>query len=206
MSPRRHALFAAVIAVFAAASCTGGLDRIPGDVGAGGGAGSTGDRDAGADRAGGGGSGGGGSGMGGMILPPDPNDPLNQVVACSSGRHWTSGNGDTMYPGDRCQGCHIWEISGTVYPTGHEQTLCNGLDGTGITVVVSDAVGRVINLVPNGVGNFYYQGTIAYPFTAKVLRGTSVRAMRTPQTNAECNACHTPDGILGAPGRIVPPL
>jgi mono/diheme cytochrome c family protein len=30
--------------------------------------------------------------------------------------------------------------------------------------------------------------------------------MLTPQNNAECNACHTPDGILGAPGRIVPPL
>jgi len=185
-------------AVLVVAGCTGGPDGRPSDAGAGG---NLADHDAGGNPAGA-----GGRGMGGMNLPPDPNDPLNKVVACSSGRMWSGGNGETMYPGDRCQGCHIWEISGTVYPTGHEQTLCNGQDGAGITVVVSDAVGRVINLTPNSVGNFYYQGTIAYPFTAKVIRGTAVRAMLTPQTNAECNACHTPDGILGAPGRIVPPL
>jgi hypothetical protein len=197
MKPCRYALIAVAVV---AAGCTGEpLDRP-----AGGGAGQPGDHDGGADRSGGGGS--GGSGMGGMILPPDPNDPLYKMVACSSGRTWSGVNGETMYPGDRCQGCHIWEISGTIYPTGHEQTLCNGQDGTGITVVVSDAVGRVINLTPNSVGNFYYQGTISYPFTAKVVRGSAVRAMLTPQNNAECNACHTPDGILGAPGRIVPPL
>jgi hypothetical protein len=200
MSPRRYALLAAVALV------TGCLDsgaEVPsGGAGAGG-----------AGAVGGGGSGGSGgsvgSGAGGATMtdPPDPNDPLNKVVACTSGHTWSGVTGETMYPGDRCQGCHIWEISGTVYPTGHEQTLCNGLDGTGagVTVVVSDAAGRVINLVPNSVGNFYYQGTVSYPFTAKVLRGSAVRAMRTPQTNAECNACHTPDGILGAPGRIVPP-
>lgn len=149
-------------------------------------------------------------GSGGATLPPDPpdpNDPLNRVVACSSGRTWSGGNGETMYPGDACQGCHIWEISGTVYPTGHEQTLCNGLDGTGagITVVVTDAIGRVINLVPNSVGNFFYQGTVNTPVTAKIVRGNATRAMRAAQFNTECNACHTPQGSLGAPGRIVPP-
>jgi hypothetical protein len=145
-------------------------------------------------------------GMGGLPVSTDPNDPLNKVVTCTSGRFWSGANGDTMYPGDRCQGCHIWEIAGTVYPTGHEQTLCNGQDGSELSVVVSDSAGRIIDLIPNSVGNFYYRGVIAYPFTAKVVRGSAVRAMATPQTNGECNACHTPDGIQGAPGRIVPPL
>lgn len=153
---------------------------------------------------------GGTCGQGGAPLPPDspdPGDPLNQVVACSSGRTWSGGNGETMYPGDPCQGCHIWSISGTVYPTGHEQPLCNGLDGTGadVKVVVTDALCRVITLVPNSVGNFFYQGTVNTPVTAKIVRGGVTRAMHASQFNTECNACHTPQGLLGAPGRIVPP-
>jgi hypothetical protein len=147
-------------------------------------------------------------GPGGYTGTTDPSDPLNKVVTCTSGRMWTNGNGETMRPGDRCQGCHLWNISGTVYPTGHEQAFCNGLNGsTGVTVTVTDSAGRNIVLTPNSVGNFFYAGAVTYPYTAKVTRGTSVRAMSSWQCDqGDCNACHTQEGIQGAPGRIVPPL
>jgi predicted CXXCH cytochrome family protein len=29
--------------------------------------------------------------------------------------------------------------------------------------------------------------------------------MTTPQTNGDCNSCHTPDGASNAPGRIIAP-
>jgi hypothetical protein len=145
--------------------------------------------------------------VGGASGTSDPNDPLNQRVACTSGRRYTPGtfNGETMMPGDRCQGCHVWTISGTIYPTGHEDTYCNGLNGAGITIALVDSQGRKVNLTPNSVGNFYYRSTFVPPFTAKVLRGSTVRAMSTVQCdNTDCNACHTPEGLRGAPGRIVP--
>jgi hypothetical protein len=41
------------------------------------------------------------------------------------------------------------------------------------------------------------------PFTARVVTPTGgVRAMATPQTNGDCNTCHTVAGRKGAQGRI----
>jgi len=181
--------------------------------GATGGSGSGGTGGGGGGVAGTGGRSGSGGGLvcnaviGGTGGTTDPNDPLNKRVACTSGRRYTPGtsNGETMMPGDRCQGCHVWTISGTIYPTGHEDTYCNGLNGSGITISLVDSQGRKVDLTPNSVGNFYYRSTFVPPFTAKVLRGSSVRAMSTVQCdNTDCNACHTPEGLRGAPGRIVP--
>jgi hypothetical protein len=119
---------------------------------------------------------------------------------------WNGAVGETMRPGDTCQGCHTFNITGTVYPTGHEPTYCDGLGDQSVTVRVSDAAGRVIDVTPDTVGNFFYQGAITYPFTAKVMRGASERPMNTPQSNGECDTCHTATGLVGAPGRIVPPV
>lgn len=192
---------------------TGGAPAAPGGM-AGGMTGAQGGRPATGGVTGAGGRMGTGGGLvcnsviGGAPGTPDPNDPLNKIVACTSGRRYTpgSGNGETMMPGDRCQGCHVWTISGTIYPTGHEDTYCNGLNGAGITIALVDSQGRHVELTPNSVGNFYYRAAFVPPFTARVLRGSAVRAMSTVQCdNTDCNACHTPDGLRGAPGRIVPP-
>ena len=123
---------------------------------------------------------------------------------CTSGRKWTSGNGPTMSPGEICMGCHGFTIAGTVYPTLHETGLCYGING-GAEVVITPACGTPITLSVNSAGNFYYMGTVRAPFTAKVVVGGRERAMITPQTLGDCNACHTPNGIQGAPGRIIVP-
>jgi hypothetical protein len=62
-------------------------------------------------------------------------------------------------------------------------------------------------------GNFYYPNrnaigsngkNIALPYRARVVRADGgVVEMRTPQTNGDCNACHTVSGLNSAPGRIV---
>jgi hypothetical protein len=43
------------------------------------------------------------------------------------------------------------------------------------------------------------------PFRAKVVADGRERVMLMPQTNGDCNACHTESGKNGAPGRIVLP-
>ena len=132
-------------------------------------------------------------------------DPLSAAAKCSSGRTWSVGNGETMMPGDRCQGCHVWTAAGTVYPTGHEPTYCNGLSDTSVSIVITDSQCRVVTLMPNAAGNFYTKATLVGELAVKVIKGGTVRRMVKRAPHGECNACHTPEGIQGAPGRIVPP-
>ncbi|HMI84716.1 MAG TPA: hypothetical protein VK550_11535 [Polyangiaceae bacterium] len=123
---------------------------------------------------------------------------------CTSGRKWTSGNGPTMSPGDICQGCHGFTIAGTVYPTVHETGLCYGVNG-GAQVVITPSCGTPISLTVNSAGNFYYTGSVRLPFTAKVVVNGAERVMLGPQTLGDCNACHSQNGLQGAPGRIIVP-
>lgn len=188
---------------------TGGRD---GSAGTGGTGGNGGVADSGAIVDAGGKGGTGGSGTGGSggtgplcdadigIATPVPDSPAK----CTSGRRWTSGNGPTMSPGDICQGCHGFTISGTVYPTIHETGLCYGING-GAEVVVTPECGTPIRLEVNSAGNFYYMGSLRLPFTAKVVVNGKERVMVGPQTIGDCNACHTQNGLQGAPGRIIVP-
>ena len=47
--------------------------------------------------------------------------------------------------------------------------------------------------------------TIQLPYTARVVANGKVSAMTTPQTNGDCNSCHTQRGDNVAPGRILLP-
>lgn len=99
-------------------------------------------------------------------------------------------------------------IGGTVYPTAHEPDDCNGASGSslgGASVIITGANGATLTLPVNSVGNFYTGQSVAVPFTAKVVVGNAVRAMVTPQTNGDCNSCHTESGANNAPGRIMLP-
>jgi hypothetical protein len=142
-------------------------------------------------------------------------------VQCSSGTHWTSGNTGSadMQPGSSCNTCHVvggsasgktWDISGTVYPTAHEPDDCNGTSVSGVTIVITDAKGVATSLPVNAVGNFNHAdlfgfAKIATPYTAKVVSGGKERVMVTPQTDGNCNSCHTVSGAKSAPGRIMMP-
>ncbi len=145
-------------------------------------------------------------------------DPFAAAVACTTGTRWNSGNrGSTsMNPGQACISCHttmrrgpFLSLAGTLYSSGHETNNCYGVAATAANVravvEVTDANGTVVRMAPNGVGNFYSQTRITPPYTARVIVGDLVRQMNTPQTDGDCNTCHTQDGAMAAPGRIVLP-
>jgi hypothetical protein len=163
-----------------------------------------------AGTCGAGGAGGGTGGAGGGTV-----DPLGAGARCTSGTTWTGGNNGNplMNPGRACISCHAGEddaprftIAGTLYPTGHEPNLCNGVNGTtGARVVIVDAANRTVTLTPNAAGNFMYTGAISTPYHAKVTYQGRERIMPVAQTSGDCNSCHTQSGANGAPGRITLP-
>jgi hypothetical protein len=120
---------------------------------------------------------------------------------------YTSGSGPTMEPGYSCWDCHgnQFALAGTLFPTAHEPDECDGANANGASVTVTDAQNNKITLTPNAVGNFYSMQTVVMPFTAVVSYGGHSIAMTTPQTNGDCNSCHTQKGDNCAPGRIVLP-
>jgi hypothetical protein len=136
-------------------------------------------------------------------------DPLSFSARCTSGQTWNGVGDQNMRPGEVCLTCHSnYNISGTLYPTGHEPNDCNGVDGLGAgpTVLVTDSTGLEVTLFPNAVGNFFTSITIVPPYQAKVVVNGQERSMVSAQTSGACNTCHTQAGTNGAPGRVtVPP-
>lgn len=119
-----------------------------------------------------------------------------------------------MRPGEACINCHsqsseapLFVIAGTVYSTGDQPNDCNGTNGNGAAVVViTDANGVEHRISVNQAGNFSLAGaSIPTPFHVRVDLGTATRAMASAQSNGDCNSCHTPTGLNGAPGRILLP-
>jgi len=141
-------------------------------------------------------------------------DPYSTPVVCTSKTMWTRGNNGSgsMDPGQACIACHSkgegpkLALGGTVFPTAHEPDNCNGGSvATMSQVVIRGADGMTVTLMPNAAGNFYYQGALAKPYTAKVTSMGRERAMIATQTSGDCNSCHTQDGLMMAPGRIMLP-
>ena len=125
---------------------------------------------------------------------------------CTSGIYWSGLPGPTMDPGDTCPSCHSsFDVAGTVYPTADEPTGCEGVTGSTLSVVITDASGKVQTLPVNATGNFYSTKAVVFPFHAKVISSTGERDMMAAQSNGDCNYCHTPTGFNGAPGRIMAP-
>ena len=151
-------------------------------------------------------------------------DPFAAAPKCTSGTMWNNGtNGSPlMQPGEACITCHgkgdgpKLAFGGTVYPTGHEPSQCNGADGSkgaqGAEVVVVDATGKSVTAAVNSAGNFFLKGsTLAPPLKVKVVFMGKERRMITPAPSGDCNSCHTQagnttvTGSLKAPGRIALP-
>ena len=146
------------------------------------------------------GAGGAGGAAGTFGVPP----------TCTSMTNWTAGESPTMRPGDACKSCHNgtvtnpnFTIAGTVYPTAHEPTNCNGKNS--VQVVITPASGTAITLTTNAAGNFYSTAKVTMPYTAKIVVGGAERPMMAAQTSGDCNSCHTQTGTQSAPGRIIVP-
>jgi hypothetical protein len=203
-----------------------GPDGSSGGSGSGSGGSTNGGSGSGASGSSGSGSSGSGSGSSGSGSSggqsdggSGPDAGYNTPTVCSSGKTWTGGDTGNaeMHPGVACDTCHKvlgsattfpFDIAGTVYPTAHEPNDCDGLAGA--QVVVTDAKGTDHTLAVNAAGNFYNLdyvliGAIPTPYTAKVVLNGKTREMITPQTNGDCNSCHTEQGDQAAPGRIMAP-
>jgi hypothetical protein len=152
----------------------------------------------------------------GAVASADAN--YNTPVVCTSGDHWMQGDrgAAAMYPGRACIACHMmrngpsFAAAGTIFATAHEPDDCNGADGlfTGAAITVIDANGVEHTTGADLAGNFNFptiNGTIPLPIRAKIVVNGRTRAMLTPQTSADCNACHTVAGTKNAPGRIMLP-
>lgn len=127
------------------------------------------------------------------------------AVVCSSNVQWNGSTGPNMRPGVSCRGCHSYVIAGTVYPTLHEPTNCNGTNASSLRVIITGANGATLTLTPNSAGNFFSNTSVATPFTARVMSSAGTRMMGPSQTSGDCNSCHTQNGANGAPGRIMAP-
>jgi hypothetical protein len=102
-------------------------------------------------------------------------------------------------------------IAGTVYPTGHEPNNCFGDASPDLDVVIRSLASDVeVSLTPNAAGNFLLRrgaapAGFAAPFSIELVQGDRVRAMSMAAPHGSCNACHTQEGTMNAPGRIVTP-
>lgn len=133
---------------------------------------------------------------------------------CTSGTHWTGGDRESplMHPGGACIDCHMREdegpsysVAGTLFPTLHEPTDCNGTSAADI-VIMDEAGKTVLTLTPNRAGNFFSKSAVPSPYRAKVVSTSGkVREMKTPQTDGDCNACHSEKGAQKATGRVRTP-
>lgn len=154
-------------------------------------------------------------------LPPPPEDPFSAAPRCTSGELWNRNRqeGPEHLPGSACNRCHheenaasghgeapIFNFAGTVYPTAHEPELCIARGAEGGEVIVVYESGHVVIEPINATGNFMHHaeaGTGAY--LAKVVWNGRERQKRNPQTDGDCNTCHSAQGHEGSPGRIVLP-
>jgi hypothetical protein len=151
-------------------------------------------------------------------------DPFANPPGCVTGQNWNPNGpeGGRMNPGLACIQCHksqgegpIFRVAGTVYESGHEDNYCYGVNGTqadfsDVSVEITDNNGIVYNLKPGITGNFSLSKSgFAYPYKARVVSSKGERVMNAPQTDGDCNGCHTAAGGgkgSTAPGRIVIPL
>jgi mono/diheme cytochrome c family protein len=154
-----------------------------------------------------------------QVEPGPDGGPDVAPSVCSSGVNAPpeSFGTELMKPGNACIACHTkvlatgagdpsrmqFELAGTVYKTLHEPNDCNGMAGTKVLIV--DATGTTFTLPVNAAGNFKRYTQFQRPYTAMVIRGNKIRKMNTPQTDGDCNGCHTERGENGAPGRIMAP-
>lgn len=145
----------------------------------------------------------------------DPDARLLEVgevtPECSTGVRWTGGvkGSPLMMPGGDCIACHAatggptFTAAGTVHRDFRDEDSCAGVPG--VTVQLTGADGRVVEVVTNAAGNFHTTAPLARPYQATLLLNGGRRVMPVPQSEGSCNSCHTRNGKNGAPGRAVAP-
>jgi hypothetical protein len=147
---------------------------------------------------------------------------MNPGWACQSCHRGQNFNGQNPPPAASEPG-EAWFFMGTVYPSLNERDRCDARPPPDVRVEILDMSGNlIVSMTPSPTsGNFAsndqlnrssrairWNSTVSLPYRARVVNsnGDSLMMM-TPQTNGDCNTCHTERGAGGAPGRVVyPPL
>jgi hypothetical protein len=145
---------------------------------------------------------------------PPSDAGTDAASVCTSGKYYDDSKDDQdqqMAPGTPCVSCHAGSgatdlfSAGTVYPTLHEPDNCQGTSSSGLSVVLIDANNTSHTIPVNAAGNFVRYTSIPLPYRALVVSGTGTKAMNTPQTDGDCNHCHSESGDSTTPGRIIGP-
>jgi cytochrome c553 len=152
------------------------------------------------------------AGSGADDAGPASDAAVDAPTVCSSGVTFPPNGaaGPLMHPGKKCVSCHAasgakkFAMAGTVYPTLHEPNDCNGITKPNLNVLIIDATGVSHSIPVNAAGNFARTASVPLPYRAFVVDGSKIRAMNTPQTDGDCNGCHTERGDR-SPGRIMAP-
>lgn len=116
------------------------------------------------------------------------------------------GDGPNMLPGADCLACHsrggdrdadVFTVGGTVYPDW--DGVGGGLDG--VTVRVTDAKGKVVEMRSSRAGNFYTEENLTPPLRAEVENEFGIIEMDRTVEDGDCNSCHVCDdeGKIFAP-------
>ncbi len=102
------------------------------------------------------------------------------------------GDGPMMRPFEDCMGCHsstgnakAWSVAGTWRK--------------GVTVSVTDANGKTVEMHANDAGNFYTREPLARPFASVSVDGNPMPATANPGDYGGCNACHRAETITVGP-------
>lgn len=117
----------------------------------------------------------------------------------------------SMRPGLPCLSCHSdavddrpsMTVAGTVFATPDAADDCRGV--AGVEVIVTDAEGTEHRRVTEAAGNFWLDDALSFPITARVAVEGVERRMEVAVPHGDCNLCHSSEGHMEAPGRIVAP-
>lgn len=125
------------------------------------------------------------------------------LAACSGGEHGEGGEGPEMSPGEDCLQCHAsgehtFTAAGTVFS---DPSAPASAGVSGVTVLITDAMGKQVSLTSNAAGNFFTSEPLSMPIHAELHRGSSVAKMQGAVPSASCASCHGSPPQNGAPGR-----
>ncbi len=137
-------------------------------------------------------------------------------LACSGAEGGTEAEqgfatGPTMLPGDNCRSCHggpssqypdapAWTVAGTVF-----ESADSDVGASGVKVLIHDITGNTLTLTTNGVGNFYTNTELDFPYWVTLEKDGVMVDMPAPPPSGGCNACHNDPAVAGAPGRLFVP-
>lgn len=128
---------------------------------------------------------------------------LLALAACVPGPERGDDGSPTMRPGEDCLACHsqgeeVFTAAGTVFSAPGDAASAGV---SGVTVLITDALGKQVALETNSAGNFFTREPLSFPISAELHRGSSVAKMSGKVASGSCASCHASPPQNGAPGR-----